>query len=174
MSVAIEVLVGVFGLALVLALLLATAQIAGRRVHAQPNLASPHGPPVLNVVPATPQPVVSRAVGGASAVLTVTGPDLPPPAPPRSGLSIAQVGQAAVTGQHQAVVDITGSTLPQIEAAVMANGHEVDPRPDHPGEFVARHPIYLTGEPSELDAPTIRKLLAGRYSYVSPDPPEAA
>jgi len=106
------------------------------------------------------------STGQASGGLSIDGHPVAPVVPPTAA-------DVNVAGKFQAVIDVTGGNLHQIEVAVAANAHEVDPHPTNPGAFVSRHPIFLVGTPAELDLATIRSLYSKRFSYVSPDaPPE--
>jgi len=88
-----------------------------------------------------------------------------------------------------AVININGANLAQIEAALAANQHEVDPHPSgQAGRYVTRHPVYLVaedygnlddqgrptpGKPLELDLKAVRDIFSARYPNVvdAGDPP---
>ena len=121
----------------------------------------------------------------SSAELSVSDGSGPPPSPP---VSIEQVGAERVTGRFQAVINVHDCNLKQIEVALEANAHEVDPHPAKAGEFVARHPVFLVafdpsqvdehgnpaeGKPAELNLKLIREVFSARYKHVSPDGPPA-
>jgi hypothetical protein len=122
------------------------------------------------------------ARGKTSGRLTTDDDDSPPPAPAR----VADVGEANVPDQFSAVINVHGCNLAQIEAAIQANLHEVDPHPAQAGAWVRRHPLYITcfdpsqidedghpapGAPLELDVDQIREIYAARYPHVAAEPP---
>jgi hypothetical protein len=120
-----------------------------------------------------------RASGRASGQLSVDGePVTPAPAPP----------DGPASGQFSAVINIHNDNLNQIEVAIQANQHPLDPHPIKPGEAVTRHPVYLVavdysnldaeghpaeGKPAELNLQLIREVFSTRYAFVSPDGPPA-
>jgi hypothetical protein len=91
--------------------------------------------------------------------------------------------------QWSAVINIHDANLAQIEAALAANQHEVDPHPSgQPGRYVKRHPVYIVavnyselddeghptpGKPAELDLTAVRGIFAARYPnmVIEDDPP---
>jgi|SRR5215467_10126674 len=91
--------------------------------------------------------------------------------------------------QWSAVININDSNLAQIEAALSANQHEIDPHPSgQPGRYVKRRPVYLVavnyaeldadghptpGKPAELDLKSVRDIFSARYPDVvsDTDPP---
>src|SRR5690348_18422016 len=111
--------------------------------------------------------VDGAAQGGASAVLSIDGQ--PAVSQPPVGPHTDANGNVPtnVQGRFCAVVDVTGCNLHQIEMALQANAHGHDPHPHLPGAHLARHPVYLVGEPAELDLATLRGLYANRFGYVS-------
>src|SRR5258708_39066619 len=119
----------------------------------------------------------AAAGSSASAMLSVDGDSPPSSSPPVA---------ADVSDQFSAVINVHDSSLQQIEAAIMANAHALDPHPATRGVYVRRHPVYLVafdpgtldadghpapGAPLDVDMPTTRRIFSGRYTYVSPDPP---
>lgn len=110
---------------------------------------------------------------------TMTDHPLRSPSPP--------TGDASTVADHwSAVINVHGCTLTQIEVAVLANQHDLDPHPFVKGRLVRRHPVYLValdyrwldaqgrprpGMPCESDLHTLRQRYAARFDWISPDPP---
>jgi len=103
-------------------------------------------------------------------------------APPPSG------DVSGVEDQWSAVINVHGSNLAQIETAIAANTHQLDPHPADPSRQVRRHPVYLVaedytnldaegrptpGKPLELDLAAIRGVFATRFPdwVADGDPP---
>jgi hypothetical protein len=110
------------------------------------------------------------------------------PSAPGQPLTVADVGAENVSDQWSAVINIHDSDLHQIEVALAANTHEVDPHPALPGRFVRRHPVYLVavdysqldsagnpapGKPRELDLEVIRGIFSSRAAFIAAGPPPA-
>lgn len=113
------------------------------------------------------------AEGGATAVLSIDGQpaaNLPPVGPHTDAHGNVPTH---VQGRFCAVVDVTGCNLHQIEIALQSNAHGHDPHPFLTGAHVIRHPVYIVGEPAELDLATVRGLYANRFGYVTADAPPA-
>lgn len=125
----------------------------------------------------------SGSHGNASGQLSTDDGLLSPrPAP----LTAADVGDSAITGRMQAIINCHNCNLKQIEQAVQDNLHEVDPHPIREGEYLFRHPVILAcwddsqrdrdgtpaeGAPAELNMQLIREVFSTRYPHVSADPP---
>jgi hypothetical protein len=107
--------------------------------------------------------------------------------PLQSARSPNSVDPSRVEDQWSAVINTHGATRKQIEAAVIANAHPLDPHPTIRGRMVRRHPVYLVaqdysvldargrpkpGAPADdLDLGELRRMYSQRYAYVSPDAP---
>jgi len=122
---------------------------------------------------------MTQSGGGAGGNLSINGeqPAQQPAAVPPA---------ASPLDRFQAVVNCHGCNLQQIEVAIQANSHAVDPHPGPKGSYVMRHPIILTafdpsnlddqgrpaeGQPAELNMTAIRQVFSSRYPHVSPNPP---
>lgn len=107
---------------------------------------------------------------------------------PLASESTPPAPDASVTDQFSAVINIHGSTLNQVEAALVANQHTQDPHPADPTKRVNRHPVYIVAEdystlddqgrpspgaPAELDLTTVRQIMSARSDWISPDGPPA-
>lgn len=125
----------------------------------------------------------SSTAGSASTGVLTTDDGANPPAAP---MTAAQVGTENIQDQFSAVINIHGCNLQQIETAIQANMHQVDPHPAVAGAWLRRHPVYIAcfdtsqldeqgrpapGEPLELDVDTIRGIYAKRYAHVAAEPP---
>jgi hypothetical protein len=120
--------------------------------------------------------------GGRASGQLSTGDGLPPPATTPQ----LEVGRDKIAGRFAAVIDCHGCNLHQIEVAIQANLHSVDPHPISPGLYVERHPVYLVafdhanldeaglpteGKPAELNMTAIREIFSARYPHISAEAP---
>jgi hypothetical protein len=121
----------------------------------------------------------STSSGGSSGTLS-TGDQ--PTAPPE------QEDTTGVEDQWSAVINCHDCNLQQIEVAIAANSHTLDPHPADPSKRVRRHPLYLVaedysnvdeqgrpapGKPLELDLEAIRGVFSARQKWVSGEAPPA-
>jgi len=104
-------------------------------------------------------------------------------APPPSG------DASSVEDQWSAVINTHNCNLQQIETAIAANSHDLDPHPAEGTRQVRRHPIYLVaedysqvdaegrptpGKPLELDLAAVRGIFSARHpDWIAADAPPA-
>lgn len=120
----------------------------------------------------------SSTSGGSSGSLSSS--DQPP------AVAAPEEDTSGVEDQWSAVINCHGCNLQQIEIAIAANTHLLDPHPADPSKRVRRHPVYLVaedyanldaegrpapGETLELDLPAVRGVFSARHDWVSAAPP---